>query len=148
MKQHTMILRQRAAEACLQRFNGQRLDYKRYDCVRLARFLFNQMGHSTVTILKGRRWGTRAGAEAAMRASGLSCLSQGVDALGFARIPPAAAIIGDLVAIPVPQGDAFGCSLMVCVGNGRVLGLDGRGTFRVLRTHGMFTAAWRVEPHG
>lgn len=150
MTDHPMIVRQRAVEACLDRFNGQRLDYKRYDCVRLARFLFNQSGHSTVTILKGKRWGTRAGAEAAMRASGLSCLSQGVDALGFARIPPASAIIGDLVALPV-DGEAalFGCALTVNVGNGRLLaavpipGEDNALRFAVIRP-AQFKTAWRL----
>lgn len=154
MTDHPMVIRQRAVEACVKRFDGQRLDFKSYDCVRLARLCLVKQG-VTAPLLKGLRWASKAGAEAAMSKAGVPGLMDGMDALGLARIAPAAAWQGDIVGWPSPEDDPFGCSLMIALGNSAMFGLDGHGKFRAVR--GLFDiaaktgrpmAAWRVLNHG
>lgn len=143
-KLHPLIVREQAVTACRARFDLQPLDFKQHDCIRLTRLALAKQGISAARLMKGLRWGTRAGAERAMQKSGFDCLSSGVDALGLPRIPPARVMAGDIVALPVPKGDPFGCSLCVSMGGNQVLGLDGSGTFRTLQTRGLFIAAWRT----
>lgn len=144
MTEHPLILREKATSACRARFDLQPLDFKERDCVRLVRLALVKQGVSASRLLKGLRWGTRAGAKKALANSGFNCLSEGVDAVGIPRIPPARVLPGDIVALPVPEGDVFGCSLCVSMGGDLVLGLDGQGVFRILRTRGLFKAAWRT----
>jgi len=75
-----------------------------------------------------------------MRGRGFKDLREAVDATGLACIPPAMAWPGDIVALPAIA--PWGVSLMVAVGNGRLLGLY-EGVFVVLEPK-QFVCAWRV----
>ena len=59
-----------------------------------------------------------------------------------ARIPPAAALPGDIIAMAMSDGDPFGCSLTVALDNGRILGFKD-GICQVLVPLAYVTA-WRV----
>ena len=137
---HPMVKRQRAAQACIDRFVGKPYTPGVRDCARLAAHSMHGMGRK-VGLLKGVKYTSEVGAVKALRKLGFADLIAAVDALGLERIPPAAALPGDLVAMPCAPGP-FGCALMVAVGNGRVLGFsDGVcAVFQPLE----FVTAWRV----
>lgn len=132
--------RVKAAQACIDRFNGKAYDPGKRDCAALVRHLLHQAGRG-VPFLKGQRWSTEAGALRVMRRLGFSCLADGVDALGLQRIPPLAARAGDIVALPC-DGGPWGCALTVAVGNGRVFGFLG-GVGQVMQPND-YVCAWRV----
>ncbi len=143
-KKPVLLDRQRATQVCVDRYLGQPLDFKRHDCVRLARLALVKQGVK-VGLLKGLRWGSYAGAVKALKASGFKDLIEGMDATGCPRIAPAMAWPGDIVALPSPEKDPFGCSLMIALENGRLLGLDGQGSFAVIQPAGLYVTAWRVS---
>jgi len=127
----------KAAQACIDRFNGKPYAPGKRDCVKLACHLLHQYGVA-VPHTKGVRYSTEAGAIKALRRAGFRDLIEAVDSLGLERIAPARAQAGDLVGLPC---DRLGCTLTVAVGNGRVIGFQGgRGcVIQPLK----FAAAWR-----
>ena len=144
--EHHLLRRQRAVEACLKRFNGKALAWGRDDCVKLAALALRKQGVA-VPLLKGVRYSSAATALRRLRALGHDDLAAAMDATGLARIAPAQAWPGDIVALPTPDDDPFGASLMVVVtaGCSRLLGLDGHGRFFVIKPANQFLAAWRVQ---
>lgn len=80
----------------------------------------------------------------ALRAAGHATIGDALDAIGLERIAPAATIVGDIMLMPAAH--ELG-ALVVCLGNGRVVGwhedVDGGAT--VLQPLQML-AAWRVDP--
>lgn len=136
-----IIKRQRAAQACVDRFNG--LPYKpgQRDCARLFKLALNKMGRK-VDRLKGVTYTTEAGAYKQLKKQGFDDLVAAVDALGLTRIAPAMALPADIIAIPAEEGDPFKVGLGVAVGNGRVFGFSGGlgGVFQPKE----YACAWRV----
>jgi hypothetical protein len=141
MSKPILLRRQRAAAACLKRFDGRPFDWKRNDCVRVVRHDLHHLGVG-VPFLKGLRYGTPLGARRALKAAGFADLLEGMDATGLPRIGAASALIGDVIAIPTDEPEPWGAALTVAVGNGRVFGFL-NGTGQVFRPKA-FTAAWRV----
>lgn len=134
---HPMIRRQRAAQACVDAYAGKPLDWGKSECLKLFRFALHQQG---VKCGKAPTYTTEMGAVRAMKKAGFDTLAEAVDAQGLVRIAPAAALPGDIIALPA-EG-AFGCALTVFVGNGRVLAYyDGR--CQVIQPNAYVTA-WRV----
>jgi hypothetical protein len=135
------VSKAKAAQACIDRFAGKPYEPgKKRDCGRLVCHHLHHLGIS-VPFLKGHNWTSEAGAFRALRKMGFDQLSQAVDAAGFARIAPARAMVGDIVALPATN-PAWDCVLTVAVGNGRVLGFyDGRCQ---VVTPKEYVTAWRV----
>lgn len=130
----------KAAQACIDRFAGKQYEPGKRDCAVLALHVLHHAGRG-VPFLRGHRWTSEKGAIRVLRRLGFADLLEAVDAAGLSRIPPAAALAGDLVALPCDDGP-WGCALTVAVGNGRVLGFaDGIG--RVVQPKAYVTA-WRV----
>ena len=129
----------KAAQACIDRFAGKAYEPGKRDCAILAAHLLHQFGIK-VPALKGCTYKTEAGALRAMRRAGFNNIMEAVDSLGLERIAPARARTGDLIGMP--SACAFGCSLAVSIGNGRLLGVYG-DTFHVVEPH-QFKTAWRV----
>lgn len=132
------------AQACIDRFGGKPYEPGKRDCVRLAAHLLHHSGVKA-PMMKGVRYSSEAAGLRILKRKGFANLIEAVDSLGLVRIAPARARTGDLVAMPVEEGDPFGCALTVAVGNGRVFGFLG-GAERVAQTmqpHD-FVAAWRV----
>lgn len=139
---HELIRRQRAVEACRDRFVGKPLDFRVRDCVRLIRHDLHHMGHST-SLLKGVRWASETGAYKAMRKLGYADLLAGMDASSLPRIAPAAALPADILALPAEGG--FGCALAIYAGNSLAIGyLDGHDECVRIRLEQAPIAAWRA----
>lgn len=138
---HDLIRRQRAVEACVQRFVGKPYKPGVRDCVKLAGHAMHGMGRR-VGLTKGVRYSSEAGALKALRTLGFKSLMEAVDKTGLPRIAPAAALPGDIIAMEADDGNAFGCALVVYAGNGRVIGFhNGMG---VVVQPANYLAAWRV----
>ncbi|OLF81284.1 hypothetical protein AWH62_01000 [Maricaulis sp. W15] len=135
--------RQRAAQAALDSFLGRPQTWGRHDCAKLIGFTLHQLGVG-LPLMKGVRYRSEAGAIRALRRLDLPGLAEGVDQAGLTRIAPARAWLADIVALPAPE--PFGASLMINVGNGRLLGLND-GHFVVLQPT-QYLAAWRVPVDG
>lgn len=142
---NTLIKRQRAAQACVDAYLHRPLKFGTHDCLRLAAFDCRKLGIA-VPDLKGERYRTEAGALKALKARGYADLIEAVDAQGFARIAPAMTWPADIVALPPAEGTPWGASLMIAVGNGRLLGLS-NGVFQVIQP-AQFVCAWRVPVQG
>ncbi|WP_230770713.1 DUF6950 family protein [Sphingomonas sp. Leaf4] len=136
-----MIRRQQATQAAVDRFQGKPFEWGRYDCVRLAAFMLREMGHRP-GLGRAGSYKTAKGAVGALRRAGYATLAEAMDGLGLQRIPPAAALPGDIVM--VPSDGAWSGSLMVAVGNGRTIGwaegLEAADVFQPVA----FVAAWRA----
>jgi hypothetical protein len=137
---HPLIWRRDAAQATLDHFNGRPFAWGEADCVRLAAWHVRRMGHKT-KLAKAGAYHDEAGARKALAKAGFRSLQKAVDAHGFARIAPAAALVGDIVAL---EGEGGWPALCVALGNGRVLGFH-EGQARVLKPL-LPVLAWRVEP--
>ena len=136
-----MIRRAAAAQACIDQFLNQPYQPGKCDCIRLAGFAARELERS-VGLIDELRYRTEAGGLKAMLKLGFKSLVEAVDAAGLERIAPAAALPGDIIALPSEPNDPFGCALTVAVGNGRVLGFQ-HGVGAVLQPLD-FVAAWRV----
>lgn len=136
-----MVRRVAAAQACIDRFVGKTYDCsKNRDCIKLAGHSMHKMGRRT-GLTKGLRYSSEAGGLRVMRKLGFKTLIEAVDAAGLERIAPAMALPGDIIALQTGDS-AFGCSLAVAVGNGRVVGfVNGFGA--VLQPL-QYLTAWRV----
>ncbi|MBP7704206.1 MAG: hypothetical protein KA105_02835 [Caulobacter sp.] len=143
-----LIARQRAAQACVDRFNGRALDWGRADCARLAAHALHGLGHPCAP-LKGARYRSERAAMRHLLSLGHRGLMPVLDALGHPRIAPAMALPGDIIAMATPA-EGWDCALTIALGNNRVLGFaeGGEGMvcvpFQPDLTHAL--TAWRVEP--
>jgi len=138
--EHHLLRRQRAVDACLKRFNGQPLLWGREDCVKLAALALRKQGVA-VPLLKGVRYSSAATALRRLKALGHDDLVAAMDATGLARIAPAQAWPGDIVALPTDD-ERWGCALTVAVNNGRVLGFF-NGACQPIQPLSL-QSAWRV----
>jgi uncharacterized protein (AIM24 family) len=134
-----MLKRAAAVQACMDRFAGKPYAAGTRDCAKLAAHALHRMGRSC-RLLTDARHTTETGALKYVRRKGFDDLVALMDATGLPRIAPAAALPGDVVGLE--SGDAFGCSLSVALGDGRVLGFRD-GVCQPLEPHA-FVAAWRV----
>ena len=129
----------KAAQSCIDRFNGKAYEPGKRDCAILAAHLLHQYG-VPVPIMRGLKYKTEAGAMRALKRTGCKDVVEAVDTLGLERIAPASARTGDLVGMPCDG--PWGCALTVAVGNGRVFGfLDGVAQVQIPSA---FVAAWRA----
>ncbi|MFA4899961.1 MAG: hypothetical protein WC563_10580 [Brevundimonas sp.] len=112
-------------------------------CGKPAALVMHKMGRSA-KLLNGSRHKTWAGALKYIRGLGFKDLIDLMDATGLKRIPPAAALPGDIIGLPVGENDPFGCSLAVALDNGRVLAANAAsGLIEPMVPH-LFVCAWRV----
>lgn len=113
-----MVRRVKAAQKTLDRFVGKPFVWGSVDCSRIVAFHLRQLDHKP-GLTKFGAYKTALGARAALNRAGFSSLGDVLDAMGLAAIPPAAALVGDIV-----QGegtDAFD-ALAVYLGNDAMLG--------------------------
>ena len=138
----TMMKRQAATQACMDRFADKPYAPGVRDCGKLAAHALHKLGRKCPLLTKANHK-TEAGAVKYIRKAGFKDLVELMDAtLPDARIPPAAALPGDIIAMAMPEGDPFGCSLTVALDNGRILGFKD-GVCQVLVPLAYVTA-WRV----
>lgn len=129
-----------AAQACIDRFSGKSYDPAAHrDCAHMVRHALHKLGRR-VGQGKLPHYTTEAGGIKAVRKMGFANLIEVLDSFGLERIPPAAALAGDIVALPSehPMG-----ALAVAVGNGRLLAyLDGEAGAVIIEPAEML-CAWR-----
>lgn len=140
-----MVRRVAVAQATLDEWRDKPFRLGRRDCARMVAWHLRKMGHP-VRLPPSGSYATAKSAKAALAERGHADLLAALDSFGFARIPPAAARPGDVLAIPsLPGEEDIGC-LMVALSNGRAVGyvdgVDGATTVQPLE----YVAAWRVVP--
>lgn len=138
--QPIMVRRVAAAQATLDRFKNVPFAFGSNDCARMAVFHLRQLGHRP-KIAKAGTYSTLLGARRALARAGFATLADAIDAQGVFRIPPAAAIVGDLVMLP--GVDDLG-ALGVALGNGRVIMWHEDAEGACVCQPVKFVAAWSV----
>ncbi len=129
-----------AAQATLDRFKDVPLRLGRNDCARMAAFHLRKLGHKVKLPASGSYASVKA-ARRELQARGYETLIEAMDGFGFERIAPAAAIAGDIVALP---GEGPLGALTVSMGNGRVIGYHQDAAGAVVMQPVDYVAAWRV----
>lgn len=137
-----LVRRAEIAQATLDRFKDRAFAYGSADCVQMAAFHLRGMGHQ-VLLSKGGRYRTGVGAVRALKRAGFNSLSEAIDAFHFERIAPAAALVGDILALPHEEGAQLE-ALAVALGNGRVLGWHPDAPGAAVLQPVMYEHAWRV----
>jgi hypothetical protein len=137
-----MVRRVRAAQATLDTWSTRPLKLGTSDCVRMVASHLRRLGYR-VKLPPSGSYRTVPGALKALAAAGHASIADALDALGLARIPPAAAAAGDVLLLPAT--DRLG-SLAVAVGNGRVVAYHEDVVGAAVLQPVAFVAAWRVDP--
>lgn len=135
-----------AVAACRDRFVGKPYDPRaNRDCIKLAGHSAHKLGQR-VSLTKGLRYSSEAGGLRVMRKLGFKSLIEAVDAaFPDARIPPAMARPGDIIALKTEDENAFGCALAVAFDNGRVIGfVNGYGAICRVDDPSAYLTAWRL----
>lgn len=131
-----------AAQATLDRFKDVPLRLGRNDCVRMAAFHLRKLGHR-VKLPPAGAYASIRSAKRELEKAGHETVAAALDSFGFERIPPAAAVAGDLIMLP---GDTDLGALTVALGNGRCVAyhqdLAGAGVVQPVE----WLFAWRVQP--
>ncbi len=137
---HEMVRRVAAAQKTLDRFMGQPFGWGTADCSRMVAFHLRQMGFKPALARFGS-YKTAIGARAALKRAGFETLGDVLDAMCLVRIPPAAAIVGDIVQ--GDSGEPLG-ALGIYLGNGAMLGFheDAPGATTIRRLS--LSDAWSV----
>lgn len=134
--------RRNAAQATLDHFRDRPFAWGRYDCAKMLAFHLRQYGRRIHLLAKAGSYSSAIGAKAALRRLGVESLPELLD-LHLTRIPPAAAVIGDIVS---GEGDDPLGTVGIVLGNGAILGYSedapGAGPLRSHAKH--LDAAWRV----
>lgn len=135
-----LILRQSAAQATIDRFQGLPLQLGKDDCVRMTIFCLKKLGVK-VSLLKIGPYKTEIGAARVLKALGFDSITEAVDALGLPRIAPAMCLPGDIMTLKA--AGSHDVALAVAVGNGRVLGFwEAAGVCTVFQPL-EYDTAWR-----
>jgi hypothetical protein len=131
--------RRDATQKTLDRFKGKALKFGKYDCARMASYHLRCLGRP-VKVAKAGTYHSALGATRALKKLGYNNLAEVADA-HFPRIPPAAALVGDLIELE--SDSPLGC-ITVVLGNGRTIGwIEGQDVAVVLQPT-EYKAAWRV----
>ena len=146
-QQHELIKRRDAAQALLDKWQGESFRMGERDCVRMMAEHVRRMGHSVKLPPEGS-YRTALGAVRKLRELGHASLADAIDSLGLERIAPASALTGDLIELrgETDDGDEAKSltALTVAMGNGRVLGFHEVGC--VVMQPLEYLNAWRVVP--
>jgi len=116
------------------------------DCAHLAGSHVERFGVQTALGEVGK-YATERGAKRKLRSLGVTSMEELADAAGFERIPPASALVGDLVGFPGGQEGDEWTALGVHVGGDRIMGFadpDGAGARCEYGPVSICTVAWRV----
>lgn len=129
-----------AAQATLDRFKDRPFNWGDADCGLMIAFHLRQLGIRP-KLAKAGSWTSPLSARRSLRRLGAETMPQWADSR-FKRIPPAAALVGDLIELP---GDHELGALTIAMGNGRVLGFHEAAIGAAVLQPVEFVAAWRVK---
>lgn len=134
-----LVRRAAAAQQTLDRFRGKPFALGTHDCARMALFHLRKLGLR----IKGPPAGSyksAAGARRELNALGFKSLGELLDG-HFERIPPAAAVVGDIIEMPGAEGLS---GLAVALGNGRVVAYHEDAVGAEVLQPLMISGAWRT----
>lgn len=145
----SLLQRQAAFKLTVEAFKGRPFGWGgrdgRADCLRLFAAHCRHMGQG-VSIVAAGQYSTLIGAHRALKRTGFASLPAAIDSR-FERIPPAAALIGDVLALP---GEGGLHALQIAAGNGRVFGFhEDTETADFIQPRwevGADIVAWRIPP--
>ena len=137
-----MTARADAAQKTLDRFKDKPLRYGVRDCVRMVAIHLRALGYKVRLPASGSYRSPRSGLKA-LRARGYDSLPAALDGIGLQRIPPAAAIVGDVLQLP---GEGEIGALAVALGNGRAVAYHQDTIGAVVVQPLEVIAAWRAKP--
>lgn len=127
-----------ATEATFGRFHGQLLVLGKTDCARMVAFHLKQLGFKA-SLLKAGSYSTPVGARRALKAMGVSSLSEIMDQ-HFPRIAPAEARTGDVLC--GPSDDGMGDAMAIRLHRENALAFLNGLCGEVVISE--YVAAWRV----
>lgn len=131
--------RAKAAQATLDHFRGKPFKLGTRDCGRMVDYQLKRLGVRVKAPAAGS-YRTAIAAKRELNKLGYKSLADLLDT-HFERIPPAAALVGDVIEMPGAEGLS---GLAIALGNGRVVAYhedcDGAEVLQPL----MMSAAWRV----
>lgn len=142
----SLIERVAATQATTDEYHERPFKWGEGDCARLAASHLFNLGIATQLDRAGN-YSTERGALRALKRLGASSMEDLADQLGFARIAPAAAIVGDIVGFPGGREDAPWTALGIHCGGDKILGFadpDGSGARCEYGPVSVCTTAWRV----
>jgi hypothetical protein len=142
--EHALVRRAAATQATRDEWWERPHRYGLADCVRMTASHVRRLGHQVKLPPEGSYRGERT-ATLKLQARGWNSLAEAMDAHGFERIPPAAALVGDVIEMPGEPGGFT--ALTIALGNGRVLGWhpDAPKGACVMQPE-QTLAAWRIDP--
>lgn len=139
---HEMNRRAAAVRAVQARFADRPFAWGSVDCVKVGAWHLRLMGHKLPALAKAGRYRSALGARAALKRAGFADLAAALDATALPEIPPAAALIGDIVLLPGTDGWQ---SLCIVMGAGTVLGFHEEwDVLSANRIDASAARAWRV----
>lgn len=142
MKRPVLNRRRDAAQKTLDRFKGEPFQFGRNDCGQMVKAHLRHIGKPVKAAARAGSYHSLLGATKQLKKLGHDSLIDMMDA-HFPRIPPAAALVGDVISIPGQEGPG---ALFVALGNGRVLGWHEDAEGAVVMQPSEYVAAWRVLP--
>jgi hypothetical protein len=135
-----MVRRRDAAQKTLDTWSKRPMKLGTSDCVRMVAAHLRMLGYR-IKLPPSGSYRTINSAKKALRERGFETVADALDALGLARIAPAAAAIGDIVMLPSADGlGAFG----VALGNGRIASYHEDVSTAAVVQPIEYVAAWRV----
>lgn len=141
MKQ-PLVRRRDVTQATLHRFRDKPFQMGTRDCVRMTAAHLRAMGYK-VKLPPSGSYRTLRSATKALATAGFETIGAALDAMGLPRIPPAAALPGDVIELPSENNLA---ALAIALGNGRIVAyhpdMPGATVLQPLD----FVTAWRVDP--
>lgn len=143
-KPHPLELRRDSAQAALDHGRNRPLRFGDHDCARVIAAHLRRLGIPVRVPPKGS-YRNAQGALRKLRQLGFAELGAAIDALGLETIPPAAALVGDVIELDGEDGTLS--ALTIALGNGRVAGFYGDGSSGLVVLQPIaFRRAWRAEP--
>lgn len=119
------------AQEVLDKYRDQPLVWGETDCARMVAPVLQRAGYKP-GLSRAGFYKTEAAALRGMRKAGYQDLAEWLDHIGLMRIPPAAAVAGDIIAFPADPPWTW--ALALALGNGRILGPHPEeGAFKVLQ---------------
>lgn len=134
--------RHKATMATVAKFQSRKFKLGRIDCAQMVAYHARRLGW-TISVAKAGSYKDIRSAKAVLKKLGWANLLEAMDGCGIPRKAPAAALIGDVVAI---QGDHPLGTLGINIGNGRIICFHEDHPGTVVFEPAMPLAAWDLLP--
>lgn len=107
-----------AVSATWDHWRGRPHAYGTVDCAKVAAWHLRQMGRRVTGLGKAGAYKSALAAHRALKRAGFDSLAAAMTANGLIEVPPAAALVGDIILVP---GDSGHDALCIVAGNGMAL---------------------------